>query len=46
MFFLAAGLPLGGGQGECLPLRKFDEARVASEQKVIGFEPNQRYVAN
>ena len=35
------------GQGECLPLRKFDEGPAwPPEQKVIGFEPNQRYVAN
>lgn len=47
MFFLAVGLPLGGGQGECLPFAKNSmRPRVASDQKVIGFEPNQRYVAN
>lgn len=48
MFFLAAGLPLGGaGKGECLPFAKNSmRPRVASEQKVIGFEPNQRYMAN
>lgn len=34
------------GAGECLPLRKFDEGPRGLEQKVIGFEPNQRYVAN
>lgn len=46
MFFLAVGLPLGAGKGECLPFAKLMRPRVASDQKVIGFEPNQRYVAN
>ncbi|EHF15740.1 hypothetical protein PALA44_02144 [Pseudomonas aeruginosa] len=47
MFFLAAGLPLGGGQGGVPALCENSmRPRVASEQKVIGFEPNQRYVAN
>lgn len=49
MFFLAAGLPLGGGgQGGGVPAfcENSMRPRVASEQKVIGFEPNQRYVAN
>ncbi|RUJ58371.1 hypothetical protein IPC253_19270 [Pseudomonas aeruginosa] len=47
MFFLAVGLPLGGGQGGVPALCENSmRPRVASEQKVIGFEPNQRYVAN
>lgn len=45
MFFLAVGLPLGGKGSACLCENSM-RARVASEQKVIGFEPNQRYVAN
>lgn len=47
MFFLAVGLPLGGqGGGSACLCENSMRARVASEQKVIGFEPNQRYVAN
>ncbi|MBK3751395.1 hypothetical protein FA375_07305 [Pseudomonas aeruginosa] len=48
MFFLAAGLPLGGGGQGGVPAlcENSMRPRVASEQKVIGFEPNQRYVAN
>lgn len=48
MFFLAVGLPLGGlGKGGTPTLcGNSMRPRVASEQKVIGFEPNQRYVAN
>ncbi len=49
MFFLAVGLPLGrgqGGKGSACLCENSMRARVASEQKVIGFEPNQRYVAN
>ncbi|RUI91467.1 hypothetical protein IPC412_06410 [Pseudomonas aeruginosa] len=45
MFFLAVGLPLGARGSACLCENSM-RARVASEQKVIGFEPNQRYVAN
>lgn len=50
MFFLAVGLPLGrggkGARGSACLCENSMRARVASEQKVIGFEPNQRYVAN
>lgn len=47
MFFLAAGLPLGGrARGVPALCENSMRPRVASEQKVIGFEPNQRYVAN
>ncbi len=35
-----------GGKGVPAFAKNSMRARVASEQKVIGFEPNQRYVAN
>ncbi len=46
MFFLRRDYCWGAGKGSACPLRKLMRPRVASEQKVIGFEPNQRYVAN
>lgn len=47
MFFLRRDYRWGGGQGGVPALCENSmRPRVASEQKVIGFEPNQRYVAN
>lgn len=45
MFFLRWDYRWGARGSACLCENSM-RARVASEQKVIGFEPNQRYVAN
>ncbi|TLJ44437.1 hypothetical protein FEM18_35730, partial [Pseudomonas aeruginosa] len=46
-FFWRRDSRWGGGQGGVPALCENSmRPRVASEQKVIGFEPNQRYVAN
>ena len=47
MFFLRRDYRWGRARGGVPALCENSmRPRVASEQKVIGFEPNQRYVAN
>lgn len=46
MFFLRRDYRWGRARGVPALCENSMRPRVASEQKVIGFEPNQRYVAN